>query len=306
MSAHRIMEYPVSCVVDSRDQIGEGAFWCPREQAVYWLDVPMPSRIHRFIPDTGEHRTWPMAEMVTAMAKRADGSLLVASQSGLNLFDPRSGAYSHLAPLEPHRPANRSNDGAPDARGRFFIGTMQNNLAEDGSGIPIRAASGSVWRIEPGRAPVAVMDDLSITNGVAWSPDGTKFYVVDSMLDRIYVCDFDLETGDVGPRRIFSEAAGLGTPDGNAVDAEGFLWSARWDGSAVVRFAPDGSVDRVVPIPATLVTSCAFGGPDLDTLYVTSARLAIDAETAARYPQQGGLFALKPGVRGLNRPVYAG
>lgn len=306
MSEHTVVNHPVACVVDSRDQIGEGVFWCPGEQAVYWLDVPMPSRIHRYTPATGEHRTWPMPEMVTAMAKRSDGTLLVASQAGLNVFDPGSGEYRHVAPLEPHRPANRSNDGAPDAKGRFFIGTMQNNLAPDGSGIPITGAVGSVWRIEPGKEPVAVMDDLSITNGIAWSPDSKRFYVVDSMLDRIYVSDFDVETGAVGPRRVFSDLGGLGTPDGNTIDAEGHLWSARWDGHAVVRFSPDGAVDRVVPIPASLVTSVAFGGPDLDTLFVTTARLGIDPATAERYPQQGGLFALRPGVRGLERPTYAG
>ena len=164
---------------------------------------------------------------------------------------------------------------------------MQNNLGPGGSAIPIEGPVGSLWRVEPGKPPVAVMDDLSITNGVAWSPDWTKLYVVDSMLDRIYVCDFDLETGTVGPRRIFNDADDLATPDGNAVDAEGFLWSARWDGHCVARISPDGVVDRIVPIPASLVTSCAFGGPDLDTLYVTTARLGIDEETAAPLPAAG-------------------
>jgi sugar lactone lactonase YvrE len=293
-------------VADSRDTIGEGAFWCPQEQAVYWLDVPMPSRIHRFDPVTQDHRSWPMPEMVTAMAKRGDGTLLVASENGLNAFDPRTGDYRHLAELEPHRPENRSNDGAPDAHGRFWIGTMQNNLGPGGSAIPIEGPVGSLWRVEPGKLPFAAMDDLSITNGVAWSPDWTKLYVVDSMLARIYVCDFDLEAGTVGPRRIFNDADDLATPDGNAVDADGFLWSARWDGHCVARISPAGVVERIVPIPASLVTSCAFGGPNLDTLYVTTARLGIDEETERRYPQQGGLFAFKPGVRGLKRPFYAG
>ncbi len=306
MSRYPVGNAEVACVVESADKIGEGAFWCPDEQAVYWLDVPMPSRIHRFIPATGSHATWPMPEMVTAMAKRSDGTLLVASESGMNVFDPGSGAYRHLQTLEPHLPGNRSNDGAPDGRGRFWIGTMQNNLGPGGEGIPITSASGSLWRVEPGKPPVAAMGDLSITNGVAWSPDWSKLYVVDSMLDRIYVCDFDIETGAVGERSVFSDASDLGTPDGNAVDAEGFLWSARWDGHCVARFSPDGEVDSIVPIPASLVTSCAFGGLDLDTLFVTTARLGIGSDIAKRYPQQGGLFAFKPGVRGLRRPNYAG
>ena len=306
MSRYAISEHRVDCIVDSRDLIGEGAFWCPDEQAVYWLDVSMPSRIHRYVPAADQHDTWSMPEMVSAMAKRGDGALLVVSENGLNVFDPRTGAYRHLAELEPHLPKNRSNDGAPDAKGRFWIGTMQNNLGPNGEDIPIEGRVGSLWRVEPDKPPAAVMDDLGITNGVAWSPDWTKLYVVDSMLDRIYVCDFDLETGAIGPRRVFNDAGDLGTPDGNTIDAEGFLWSARWNGHCVARIAPDGNVDRIVPIPASRVTSCAFGGPDLDTLYVTTARLGIDAQTARRYPQQGGLFAFKPGVRGLARPLYAG
>ena len=305
-SRYRVSSVDVSCVVDSRNAIGEGAFWCPEEQAVYWLDVPMPSSIHRFDPATKQHSSWPMSEMVTAMAKRRDGTLLVASENGLNVFDPGTGDYRQLAEIEPHLPGNRSNDGAPDARGRFWIGTMQNNLGPDGSAIPIESSAGSLWRVEAGRPPVAVMDDLNITNGVAWSPDWTKLYVVNSMLDRIYVSDFDLETGTAGPRRIFNDADDLATPDGNAVDSEGFLWSARWDGHCVARISPDGAVDRIVPIPASLVTSCAFGGPELDTLYITTARLGINEEMARRYPQQGGLFAFRPGVRGLSRPFYAG
>lgn len=306
MGGYPVSKHDVACVVDSLDTIGEGAFWCPEEQAVYWLGVLMPSSIHRYDPATKEHRSWPVPEMVTAMAKRSDGTLLVASENGLSIFDPGTGDYRHLAELEPHRPKNRSNDGATDARGRFWIGTMQNNLGPGGSAIPIEGPVGSLWRIEPGKPPFAAMDDLNITNGVAWSPDWAKLYVVDSMLNIIYVCDFDLETGTVGPRRIFSDVQNLGTPDGNAVDTEGYLWSARWDGHCVARISPNGVIDRIVPIPASLVTSCAFGGPDLDTLYVTTARLGIDEETARRYPQQGGLFAFKPGVRGLKRPFYAG
>jgi L-arabinonolactonase len=306
LSRYVVLQHEVACVVDSRDKIGEGAFWCPDEEAVYWLDVPMPSSIHRYSPATGKHSTWPMPEMVTAMAKRGDGTLLVASENGLNIFDPGTGDYRHLAEVEPHLPNNRSNDGAPDARGRFWIGTMQNNLGPGGAPIPIEGPSGSLWRIEPGRSPVSAMEDLGITNGVAWSPDWTKLYVVDSLLNRIHVSDFDLETGSVGPRSTFSDAEDLGTPDGNAIDSEGYLWSARWDGHCVARIAPDGAVAGIVPIPASLVTSCAFGGPDLDTLYVTTARLGIDEETARRYPRQGGLFAFKPGVRGLRRPFYAG
>ncbi len=306
MTGYVVAEHKIDCVVDCRDKIGEGVFWCPREQAVYWLDVPYPSCIHRLTPRTGQHQTWPMPEMVTAMAKRQDGTLLVASENGLHIFDPATGVFTRKSALEPHLPGNRTNDGAPDAKGRFWIGTMQNNLAADGSDLPITAASGSLWCVGPDLSAVAGMTGLNITNGVAWSPDSSKLYVVNSMLKQIYVCDFDLDSGSVGPRRIFSDVSDIGYPDGNAVDEEGCLWSARWEGSSVVRIRPDGAIDHVVPIPASRVTSCAFGGENLDTLFVTTSCLNVDAQTLARYPQQGGLFALKPGVRGLPRPIFGG
>ena len=144
------------------EKIGEGVFWCPQEQAVYWLDVPYPSCIHRMMPRTGEHPTWQMPEMVTAMAKRQDGTLLVASESGLNFFDPATGVFTRKSALEPHLPGNRTNDGAPDAKGRFWIGTMQNNLAADGSDLPITVASGTLWCVGPDLSAVAGMTVLVV------------------------------------------------------------------------------------------------------------------------------------------------
>ena len=303
-SRYRVSSVDVSCVVDSRNTIGEGAFWCPEEQAVYWLDVPMPSSIHRFDPATKQHSSWPMPEMVTAMAKRRDGTLLVASENGLNVFDPGTGDYRQLAELEPHLPGNRSNDGAPDAKGPLLD---RHHAEQSRAGrfrrFPSKVPSAASGASRPGKPPVAVMDDLNITNGVAWSPDWTKLYVVDSMLDRIYVSDFDLETGTVGPRRIFNDADDLATPDGNAVDSEGFLWSARWDGHCVARISPDGAVDRIVPIPASLVTSCAFGGPELDTLYVTTARLGIDEEMRAPLPAAGRAVCVQARGSRVEPPV---
>lgn len=303
---YRIVEHEVDCVIDSRDKIGEGAFWCPQEGALYWLDVPMPSCLHRFVPKTGRHDTWPMPEMITALAKRRDGTLLVASENGLGFFDPRHPVLKNVATLEPWKPLNRSNDGAPDARGRFLIGTMQNNLGPEGEAIPITSAGGGLWSIAPDLAQREVVGAIHITNGVVWSPDSRILYVADSMIQRIFAFDYDLETGSVGDRRVFSAVADLGYPDGAAVDSAGCLWSARWEGHCIARFRPDGVVDCVVPIPASNVTSCAFGGDDLATLYVTTARLGVDAGTLARYPQQGGVFAFRPGVAGLPRPCFAG
>lgn len=306
MNNYRIVKRDERCVVDSRDKIGEGAFWCPEEQAVYWLDVPMPSILHRFSPSTGRHDRWPMPEMITAMAKRADGTLLVASQGGINFFDPKTGVLTRKTAPEADQPRNRSNDGAPDARGRFWMGTMMNNLGPAGENLPITAATGALWCIEPDLSARKVVGDIKITNGVVWNPQSSVLYVADSALQIIHAYDFDLDRGTVTNHRVHSAIKDLGYPDGATVDSEGYLWSARWEGHCVARLAPDGTVDQVVPIPAVQVTSCAFGGADLKTLYVTTASHGLNPVLAARYPQQGGLFAFEAPVAGLPRPRFAG
>ena len=306
MGDYRTVGHQVQCVVDARDKLGEGAFWDPEDQAVYWLDIITPSRLHRSTPATGRHETWPMSEMITATAKRRDGTLLVASVNGINVFDPKHPGLKRIASPEADRPGNRSNDGAPDAKGRFWFGTMQNNLAPDGGELPITGSSGTLWKFEPDQKATAMVDGIGITNGIAWSPDSRILYFADTLAETIFACDFNLDAGTLSNRRVFNDAKDLGYADGACIDAEGFLWSARWEGSCLVRFTPAGKVDCIVPIPATRVTSCCFGGKDLDTLYVTSSRQGVAAEVLAQYPQQGGLFALQPGVKGLPRPQFGG
>lgn len=294
------------CAVDSQDVLGEGAMWCDAEQAVYWLNIPMPSKLHRYHPQTGLHQSWTMPEMISALAKRPDGSLLVASHHGLNSFDPRDGRLVRLAAPEADRPDNRSNDGAPDARGRFWFGTMMNNLGPSGEDLPITAATGALWCIRPDMSFHRAIDGITITNGVAWSPDQKTLYVADSAPQVIYAYDFDLVTAALSNRRVFSDDKSLGYPDGAAVDSEGGLWSARWEGQCVARFQPGGSLDFIVPVPAPRVTSIAFGGPGLRTAYVTTARHGATPEELRRFPLQGGLFTFESPVPGLPRPQFAG
>jgi sugar lactone lactonase YvrE len=306
MGNYPVAKVDVRCIIDCKDRIGEGVFWCPDEQAVYWLDVPMPSQLHRFVPSSGRHDNWPMPEMITAMAKRKNGSLLIASQNGINIFDPTDGKLRRKVTPEAGKPLNRSNDGAPDAKGRFWIGTMMNNLGPNGKDLPITEPSGALWCINPDWSFKEVIMGITITNGVVWSPDWKTLYVADSALQVIHAYEFDLARAAVSNRRVFSDVKDLGYPDGAAIDSEGFLWSARWEGHCIARLAPDGTVDRIVQIPASQVTSCAFGGKDLMTLYVTTACRGVTADVAARYPQQGGVFAFEAPVAGLPRPRFAG
>ena len=289
-----------------QDKLGEGIFWCPVEQVLYWVDVPMPSCIHRLDPATGAHRQWVMREMVMSMAKRADGTLLVASHRGLNTFDPETGALTPILAPEAHLPENRSNDGAPDAKGRFWYGTMCNNIAEDATYYDLGRATGALWKVDPDLTATKMWDGVGIANATAFSPDNQTFYFADTARGTIFAWDFDLEAGALSNQRVFAAPTGLGDPDGACVDAQGYLWNARWDAGCVVRFAPDGSVDRVIDVPAARPTCCAFGGAGLDTLFVTTSRLHLAADDLTRYPDSGAVFMLFPGVTGLRRPTFEG
>ena len=306
MTNYPMSRLDVRCVLDCHDKIGEGGVWCADEQCLYWLDVPMPSLLHRLDPASGRHQTWPMPEMITAIAKRRDGTLLIASENGLNFFDSNDGKLHLKASPEANLPLNRSNDCAPDAAGRFWFGTMMNNLGPNGTELPITGASGAVWCVNADLSFRKVLDGITITNGIVWSPDSSIMYVADSAAQVIHAYDFDLTGGKVSNRRVFSAITDLGYPDGAAIDAEGGLWSARWEGDCVARFRPDGTLDFIVPIPASQVTSLAFGGKDFRTVYVTTARQGMKPEAAARYPQAGGLFAFESPLPGLPRPRFAG
>ncbi len=296
----------VMCVVDSKNTLGEGPMWCPVEQALYWVDIDMVKpNINRWHPATNRHERWDMPEYVTALALREQGGLLVAGRSGLSFFDPQTGELNTIAHPDSDHPQNRYNDGKCDRKGRFWIGSMQNNMADDNAELAITENSGSLFRLDPDGTCPKMATDLGISNTFAWSPDNKTMYFGDSM-DAIYAYDFDLETGAISNKRDFFRLEERGVPDGSTLDAEGYLWNARWDGQCILRIAPDGSVDRVVEMPAQRITSCMFGGENLDVLYVTSARYGLTAAELTEQPQAGGIFAVDVGVRGLPETRFAG
>jgi L-arabinonolactonase len=298
------LDVTVAC--RSQDKLGEGIFWSPDEQALYWVDVPMPSYIHCLDPSTGTHRKWPMTEMVMSMAARGDGTLLVASHHGLNIFDTRTGILKRILAPEADKLDNRSNDGATDAKGRFWYGTMCNNIAADATYYDLGRSTGALWKIEPDLTATKMWEGVGIANATAFSPDNRTFYFADTARETIFAWDFDLEHGGLSNQRIFANPKGLGYPDGACVDAEGYLWNARWDAACVIRFAPDGSIDRIIDIPASRPTCCAFGGANLDALYVSTSRLHLSPEDLAQYSDSGSVFVLSPGVTGLRRPNFKG
>ena len=300
------IDTPVTCLLETRDKLGEGCFWDVKSQTLWWLDLIVPSSIHRLHVASGAHRRWQFSEMVGAMAMRADGTVLVGSRHSINIFNPETGAMTPWAPLGLDHPGNRGNDGACDARGRFWFGTMMNNIGPSGEDLPITAPTGILYRVDADGAATAMEHKVGISNGPCWSPDNRTFYFTDSMAQIIWAYDFDLDSGTISNRRVLSDTKDYGYPDGATVDADGCIWSARWEGSCVLRIDPKGRIDRVVPIPSTRVTNVCFGGSRLDTLYVTTSRQNVGEDVLRRYPLQGGIFCFDPGVTGFEKHAFAG
>ena len=301
-----VTEIPVTCLADCRDKLGEGCFWDAETQALWWLDAIVPSAIHRLHVASGDYRRWQFSEMVTAMAKRRDGTLIVGGARGVNFFNPGTGALTPVTRLDADKPMNRGNDGACDAKGRFWFGTMMNNVGTYGADVPITASTGTLYRIAADGTATAMEHDIGVSNGPCWSPDNKTFYFTDSMAQVIWAYDFDLEAGTISNRRVLNDTKDFGYPDGATVDRDGFVWSARWQGSCVLRIDPKGRIDRVVPMPAKRVTNVCFGGAKLDTLYVTTSRLHVAESHLRRYPLQGGLFCFDPGITGFEKHAFAG
>jgi sugar lactone lactonase YvrE len=286
----------VACVAQTEDVLGEVPLWHPAENALYWIDLFKPA-IHRFDPASREVRSWTPPEKLGSFALRAGGGFLLAGRGGLSLFDAANGRIEMLADPEAGDPTNILNDGRCDRRGRFWVGSM-NKLQQ--------RASGRLYRLEA-RSVETVAGGIWLPNSLCWSPDDRRMYLADSHLRAIFAFDFDLDEGAIGPRRTFAVMAdGPGVPDGSSVDREGYLWNAVYDGGCVVRYAPDGRVDRVVELPVTRPTACTFGGTDLATLYVTTARFRLTPPRLAAEPQAGGVLAIDVGARGLPEPLFAG
>jgi sugar lactone lactonase YvrE len=296
----------VECVISSRDRLGEGCLWDAEAQVLWWLDIARPTRIQRLSPATGEHTVWTSPLLLTAIARKKSGGFIVGGEDGVYSFDPATGQTIPLSKPENNIPQNRMNDGAVDPQGRLWIGSMMQNIGPMGEDLDITADTGNLFCVEADGASRCVAQNVGVSNGPCWSPDGRTFYFSDTKNQFIYAYDFDGDSGAVSNRRILNDSKAHGYPDGATVDAEGYIWSARWEGSCVLRIDPKGRVDRVVDIPATRVTCPVFGGTDMDTLYVTTSRAHVDARTLARYPDQGGVFAFRPGVKGMLKNEFAG
>ena len=290
-----MVDSPFHCVLDIRASLGECAIWSTAEGVLYWVDINAPS-LNRFDPATGRNLAMPMPSAIGCFALRREGGFVVALRDGLWTCDA-AGALQRKVAGAPFEPAHhRFNDGRCDRQGRFFAGSMNENRD---------APTAALYRLDHDFAFTKVLDDMTISNGLAWSPDGGTMYHADTPTRIVNAYDYDTRTGVPSNPRVFARWTAEGDrPDGCTVDSEGCYWSAFYRGGKVVRVSPEGRVLAEIPVPAMCPTMCALGGPDLRTLYVTSARQQRSEEELARLPQSGGIFALRVDVPGVPEPVF--
>lgn len=284
----------VELLLDCRNIVGESLVWDERNGILYWVDIG-GGDIHRLELSSGAHSTVRAPDRPTSVGLRVDGGFIVGLMKSVMLWDGGDG-FQLLAEIEPHLPDNRLNEAQVAPDGSYWVGTMQNNLHIDGSPRAIHGERGQLWRVDPSGAVTLLSPDrFGITNTMIWTDNG-HFVTADTMHNALF--SYELR-GGLGGRQEFPNAFDRGLPDGSTMDAEGFIWNCRVSGGGcIVRFAPDGTVDRVVELPCASPTSCTFGGADLDILFVTSARFGMTSAELDNSPQEGGLFMLHPDVPG--------
>jgi sugar lactone lactonase YvrE len=298
--------------VDCRNALGEMPLWCERSGTLYWIDVLRPGRVFHWQLASDAIDFWQFDQLITGVNLDAAGGLLVHGTRDIWRFNPASGQTTALHSLAAAPDASmpiRFNDGHCDAAGRLWVGTMYNNIDEQGAARDIPAPIGGLLVIDAAGATHSEAtrseEAFGCPNALCWSPDGETMYAADSCDGWLYAYHFDVVAGRLSQRRQFCYLDGLGIPDGAAVDADGYLWNARWGAGVVARISPEGQLDRLVRVAASQPTACCFGGPDRRTLYVTSARFGLSAQQLQAEPEAGGVFSIAVDVPGIELAAFA-
>ncbi len=285
------MDGNVELLVDQHALVGEGPLWDEQEQVLYWVDI-LNSTLFIYDPATGENKEIDVGQHVGTVVTRDSGGLMLAVREGFASLDLETRELTLIANPEAHVTGNRFNDGKCDPAGRFWAGTMAYENPKD---------SGSLYRLDTDLSVHKIFGGVAISNGIVWSLDHTTMYYIDTLRKNVRAFDYDNDTGDISNERVVIDVpAETGLPDGMAIDSEGMLWVAHYGGSRVSRWNPaTGENLGHIPLPVTQVTACAFGGPDMTTLFITSAAQELDAAALARQPLAGGLFAIETPYRGV-------
>lgn len=289
------------CLWPAAALLGEGGLWSVREQCLYWVDI-LSRRIHRLDPASGAQHSWTLEEEVSALAERAEGGgLVIALRRGPAFWDPGRPheAPRYLCQPEPERTGNRFNDARCDGAGRWWMGSMD---------FGCEAPTGALYRVDPDGRWQRMDEGFAVTNGPTWIADGRTMLFNDTVNGQVLAYDADPLTGSLGGRRLWLQfGAGDGVPDGMTTDALGRVWICHWGGGCVTCHDPQTTQELArVRLPVSQVTSCTFGGADLSTLYITSARVGLDEGALAREPLAGGLFAVDAGCAGRAASAFGG
>jgi sugar lactone lactonase YvrE len=286
-------------VIHEGAELGEGPVWDAAGGRLIWVDI-LVGQILTKDPATGQSEVLEVGKPVSAVALRSTGGLVAAVEDGFAVVDSGLAKVQQVATVEPTQPASRFNDGKCDPRGRFWAGTMAYDETR-GAGIA------SLFRLSPEYAVEQMLAGVTTSNGLGWSADERTFFYTDSPTGGVDAFDYDPDSGSIANRRrVITIEPDAGVPDGLAIDSDGCLWVAVWSGGEVRRYSPDGVLDRRISLPASNITSCAFGGSGLDTLFITSARWGLNEDELAQQPLAGSVFAVDPRATGLLPQEFSG
>lgn len=297
----------VRLLVDSKNHLGEGPLWDVEDQLLYWIDSSA-AEVWSCREDGSNVKKYFVPSHIGSMAIRQKGGAVLALANGFSLYDFKTQKLTHLVDPEADEPENRLNDGKVDRRGRFIAGYMSYDHDRENASHGQRPVRNSaLYRLDPDLTIHRIESGIKCTNGPCWSPDNKVFYFCDSYDNIMYAYDYDIERGTISNQRPFASTKDYpGTFDGSTVDAEGYVWNAHVFGGRIIRYAPDGSIDRMIEFPVRNLTSVMFGGKNLDILYVTSMGRPMKG-VPQKEPEAGGVFAVYGlGVKGLPEPRFAG
>ena len=286
--------HKVELLYQCNNSLGEGITYSSKNNNLFWLDISNKSKLYKLDLSSNKKEIFELPEIVTATSIKSDDELIFATNNGLKLFNMSNKKFVSIVNIEDQQLSTRSNDGASDAYGRYWFGTMQNNFDKDGNSTPIKENIGKLYKVDTNKKISIIEEGLGIPNTFVWSPDNRNFYFTDTLNGVIHNYDFELESGELSNKKDFANF-NRGHPDGSTIDTDGCVWNCRWGGSCVVRFTPDGKVDQIIEMPVQNITNCIFGGNDMKTLFITTA--SNDEENKNNL--DGSLFAINLEYQGI-------
>ncbi|MDC0216720.1 SMP-30/gluconolactonase/LRE family protein [Pelagibacteraceae bacterium] len=282
----------VELLDDCNNSLGEGITYSSSNNNLYWLDIGNISKLYSLDLSSNKKEIFELPEIVTATSIKSQNELILATTNGLKLFNTSNEKFESVVNIENQQSLTRSNDGASDALGRFWFGTMQNNFDKNGNGIPLKENIGKLYKVDTNKKISVVEEGLGIPNTFVWSPDNTNFYFTDTLNGTILSYDFELESGELSNKKNFA-TFDRGHPDGSTIDTDGCVWNCRWGGSCIVRFTPSGKVDQIIEMPVQNITNCVFGEKDMKTLFITTA------SNEDKNNLDGSLFSINLNYQGI-------